>query len=95
MAPVIASWFVPNNAAYAGQTRKFSIKGDRESKSSMYFNNLFLRQQAMLVLSKRKRRSNIYGAYCLGKFSPENCMGRPGMRGVSVKTISERSNARW
>ena len=25
-------------------------------------------QKAMLVLSKRKRRSNIYDAYCLAKF---------------------------
>ena len=29
----------------------------------------FFQQHAMLVLSKRKRRSNIYGAYYLAKFS--------------------------
>ena len=40
MAPVIAIWFVPNNAAYAGQTRKSGIKVDKESKST-YFNNRF------------------------------------------------------
>ena len=59
------------------------------------FQQRFSRQQAMLVLSKKKE--TFFNLRCLFSqiIHSEKCMRRREVRGVSGITITKRSNARW